>query len=96
MRFSVWNPGTRAYDYYDAPGNSRSVHAGAPPRSPSSSLGATTDEAAWPLPADAVKSGSGEQPEGRIASRNAGKFTIDVPSMIIYGVLGYAIWRILK
>ena len=95
MRYSVWNTAARAYDYYEAPTASSSVHAGAPPRSSSSSLGATTDEAAWPLPPNATKVGSGEQPEGRIASRNGGvKF--DLAKSIFYGAIGYAIWRILR
>lgn len=95
MRYSIWNNATRAYDYYDARDTS-ATHAGAPPRSGSNALGATPDEAAWPLPADAVKVGAGEQPQGRIASHEAGKFTIDLPKSIFYAAIGYALWRILR
>ena len=95
MKFSVWNNGTRAYDYYESSGTPP-IHAGAPPRASSSALGATPDEAAWPLPADAVKTGSGELPQGRIASRDAGKFTIDLPQSVIYAAIGYVLWRILR
>lgn len=95
MRYSVWNNATRAYDYYEAPGSS-TVHAGAPPRPSSSSLGATPEQAAWPLPANATKVGSGELPQGRIASREGGRFTIDLPQSIFYAAIGYVIWRILK
>ena len=83
----MWNNATRTYDYYDA---------GAPPRAASSSLGATPEQAAWPLPADAVKTGSGEMPQGRIASTESGKFTIDLPQSIFYAAIGYMIWRILR
>lgn len=95
MRYSVWNNATRAYDYYEAQG-AATIHAGAPPRVASSALGATPDEAAWPLPANAVKTGSGEMPQGRIASREPGKFTIDLPQSIFYAAIGYLIWRVLK
>lgn len=93
MKYSVWNNATRAYDYYEAQG-ATTIHAGAPPRAASSSLGATPDEAAWPLPADAVKTGSGELPQGRIASRE-GK-SIDVTQAIFYAAVGYIIWRALR
>lgn len=95
MKFSVWNNAARAYDYYETRGVG-GIHAGAPPSSGSSALGATPDEAAWPLPADATKTGSGELPQGRIASREAGKFTIDLPQSIFYAAIGYVIWRVLK
>ena len=92
--FSVWNAATRAYDYYKAHGKP-AIHAGAPPRAESNALGATPDEAAWPLPANAVKTGSGEMPQGRIAS-TGDRGGIDLKTSIIYGVLGYALWKMLK
>lgn len=95
MRYSVWNHATRGYDYYEAPG-SDPVHVGAPPRAAASSLGATPEQAAWPLPTDAVRVGQGELPEGKIASRDPGSFTIDLPRSILYAALGYALWRIVR
>jgi hypothetical protein len=95
MRFSVWNNGTRSYDYYEAPGTP-GIHTGAPPRAASSSLGATPDEAAWPLPANAAKVGSGEMPQGRIASSLGGTFQINIGQSIAYGVIGYLLWRMIK
>ena len=95
MRYSVWNPAIRAYDYYQARGDGK-IHAGAPPRVVSSSLGATPDQAAWPLPADAVKTGSGEMPQGRIASREPGQFVIDLPKSVFYAAIGYLLWRALR
>jgi hypothetical protein len=95
MRYSVWNNAKRSYDYFEAPGDV-AIHAGAPPRAASSSLGATPDQAAWPLPAGAVKVGEGEMPQGRIASRDAGAFSIDLPKSILYAAIGYMIWRAIK
>jgi hypothetical protein len=95
MKFSVWNNARRAYDYYEARGDA-TIHAGAPPRASSNALGATPEQAAWPLPADAVKTGSGELPQGRIASRDGGQFAIDLPQSIFYAAVGYLIWRVLR
>lgn len=93
MRYSVWNNATRRYDYYQATGDA-AIHAGAPPRASTSELGATPEQAAWPLPPDATKVGSGELPQGRIASREGGKF--DLPKSILYVAIGYIVWRVLK
>ena len=94
--FSVWNNATRAYDYYTAQGDA-GIHAGAPPRASTSELGATPDQAAWPLPADATKVGSGELPQGRIASTAPkGGFAIDLPRSVFYAAIGYVLWRMIK
>jgi len=69
--YSVWNYGTRAYDYYTAPGASE-THAGAPKIRGSSALGAAPDQAAWPLPAGARHIGSGPLPKGRVATKDGG------------------------
>jgi len=68
MIYSVWNYGTRQYDYYKA-GVAGPIHAGTAPKAiVSSPLGATPEQAAWPVPVGAVKVGSGTQARGRIAS----------------------------
>jgi hypothetical protein len=95
MRFSVWNTANRNYDYFDAPG-ANSAHAGAPPRASTSELGATPEQAAWPLPVAAVKVGSGEMPQGRIASFGDGASGIDLQKSVLYGMIGYLIWRVLR
>ena len=92
MRYSVWNPATRSYDYYEAQGDA-SIHAGAPPRAASSALGATPEQAAWPLPEDARRVGSGEMPQGRIASRDGGGFELDIPQALFWGAFGYFVYR---
>lgn len=94
MKYSVWNNAARRYDYYQAQGTNE-IHAGAPPRASSFALGATPEQAAWPLPAGAVKIGSGDVPEGRIASTEGG-IKIDLTKSIIYGVLGYFLWKAIK
>jgi hypothetical protein len=94
MKYSVWNNATRRYDYYTAQGDT-GIHAGAPPRASTSELGATPDQAAWPLPADATKVGSGELPQGRIASTEA-KSGVSFDKLFLYAAAGYFLWRMIK
>ncbi len=95
MRYSVWNNANRAYDYYEAQGEA-GIHAGAPPRAASSSLGATPDQAAWPLPEGARRVGTGELPQGRIASLDGGNFRLDIPQALFWGAAGYLLYRTIK
>lgn len=98
MRYSVWNHGTRRYDYYEAPGDT-GTHAGAPPRVRTNDLGAAPEQAAWPLPVASVKVGSGANPQGRIASlgaSDAGLFKINLPRSVMYAALGYLIWKVTR
>jgi hypothetical protein len=94
MKYSVWNTGTRRYDYYTAQGDT-GIHAGAPPRASTFELGATPDQAAWPLPADATKTGSGELPQGRIAS-TAPQLGVSFNTLFLYAAAGYFLWRMIK
>jgi hypothetical protein len=94
MKYSVWNNGTRSYNYFDAPGTP-GIHAGAPPRVHGSELGATPDQAAWPLPPGAVKTGSGELPQGRIASTDS-SHGFDFNKVFLYAAVGYFVWRAIK
>jgi len=94
MKYSVWNNATRRYDYYQAAGDT-GIHAGAPPRASTFELGATPDQAAWPLPADATKTGSGELPQGRIASTEP-KQGVSFNTMFLYAAAGYFLWRMIK
>lgn len=67
MRYSVWNPGQRAFDYYDAAGDDVSAHAPKPTHLRARALGSTVEQAAWPLPVGATFVGSGDHAQGRIA-----------------------------
>jgi hypothetical protein len=94
MKYSVWDNAARRYSYYEAPGDT-GIHAGAPPRASSNQLGATPEQAAWPLPPGATKVGSGEMPEGRIASTSV-VHGIDLPKSIMYAVIGYVLWKVIR
>jgi len=100
ITYSVWNYGTRSYDYYTAPG-APATHAGRPPVRGGSSLGAAPEQAAWPLPAGARKVGSGPLPKGRIASTSGGISlgglgAVDLSDPVTVGaviVLSYVAWK---
>lgn len=66
MIYSVYNYGSRTFDYYEAD-VANAAHAGKPPRSSLLSESATPEQAAWPLPMGAKLVGSGTMPKGRIA-----------------------------
>lgn len=67
MSFSVFDTQSRTYDVYEAPYDGR-IHAGSPPKRKTAALGATVEQAAWPLPFGAKKIGSSVKPVGRVAS----------------------------
>ena len=66
MRYSVWNPGSLEFDYYESPGDER-TNAAKPAHLRQRTLGSTVDQAAWPLPAGAVPAGSGPHAVGRVS-----------------------------
>lgn len=72
MQWSVWNVGSGVYDYYEDAREPASVNAPAPTHLVHRTLGSTIEQAAWPLPADAKKVGSGPDAIGRVASLKRG------------------------
>lgn len=100
MIYSIYNYGSRTYDYYQAPAKS-ATHAPVPPRAnDQTAMGATADDAAWPLPLGARKVGSGPNAKGRIAKRGGGGmglgggfFDYNVTDVAVAAV---AIWLMLR
>lgn len=102
MIFSVYNPSTRAYDYYQTTTGSGATHAGAPAKSMfASALGAAPEQAAWSLPTSAQKIGSGQIARGRIATKGslvpfAGELWQDAGAIelaALAAVAAYFLWR---
>lgn len=87
MIYSKWNQADRLYHYYETPEKSHASSAPAPAHLRVSGLGATPDEAGWPLPDNATFVGTGKYPKGHIASSGTPGFS--TTSWIIAGVLGY-------
>jgi hypothetical protein len=97
MRYSVYNYARRQYDYYDAPGPS-GTHAGSPPAPRGvGDVGAAPERASWKLPAGAKRMGSGEVPQGRIASLAGIDDVLGDPlQLALYAAIGYVAWRFLR
>jgi hypothetical protein len=102
MMYSVWNRAARRYDYYQT-SEVGPTHAPAPTHVRSSGLGATPEEAAWPLPAGAKLVGHGELPRGRVARAGGGGLALGSTSssgaMVALAALGtglYVLWEELK
>lgn len=91
MIFSVFNHGSRSYDYYDD-GKPGATHAGAPPLLTLGGIGETPEGAAWRVPMGAKKIGSGDMPKGRVASLG-GDPGSGLPRLGIMAGLAYLAWR---
>jgi hypothetical protein len=96
MRYSVYDYTRHAYDYYDAPGPG-GTHAGSPPLVRAmGGLGASPESAVWKLPLGARQVGTGEFPQGMIASLSGADGATDPVHMVAYAVLAYLAWRTLR
>jgi hypothetical protein len=99
--YSVWNQPARQYDYYETATVQKGANTPSPSHIRSSSLGATIDQASWPLPASARKVGSGEFAKGRIGSRGGGNpltlgaFNMDTNTVVMLGLgaAAFMLWR---
>jgi hypothetical protein len=98
--YSVWNQGARQYDYYDTSVVQKTANTPSPSHIRSGPLGATIDQAAWPLPSSARKVGSGKAAKGRIASRSGnllslGAINMDTNTiaMVGLGLAAFLLWR---
>lgn len=100
MIYSVYNHGTRRYDYFED-GRTDGTHAGAPPLVASGKkIGVVPEAASWRLPMMAKRVGDGEMPRGRIATRGGvpmGVVNLSDPGTVLLaigvGYLAYRAWR---
>jgi hypothetical protein len=69
MIYSVWNQGAGLFDYYETNAQQTQLNVEKPSHLGNRTLGSTVDQAAWPLPPAARKTGQGQIPVGRIATR---------------------------
>jgi len=97
MRYSVYDYTRRQYDYYEGPG-AGGTHAGSPPVVRSiGGVGASPDQAAWRLPVGSRRVGSGEFPQGKIASLGLGGVDLSQSGpLLLYGAIAYLAWRFLR
>jgi hypothetical protein len=93
--FSVFNPQSGGYDYYQATGKSLAsgVFAPIPNRKLGKPLGLTPEEAAERLPSGARLVGRGAMPQGTIATLG-GSDTFDMPpTWLLIAAAGFIAWR---
>ena len=98
MRYSVWNVGTSAFDYFEDGRPQQKLNAPKPTHLRQRTLGSTVAQASWPLPADAQYIGSGENAIGMVAARASGALgdTTDNTSLVKAGLLiasAVLLWR---
>ncbi len=99
MTYSVWNQGDGLFDYYETATPQREVNVEPPTHLRGGrQMGATPEEAAWPLPAAAKRVGQGPLARGRIATshrRALGAFAMD-SGLFTLGALGlgaFVVWK---
>jgi hypothetical protein len=100
MIYSVWNQGTRQYDYYRTTNVQNGANTPSPSHIRTKPLGSTIDQALWPLPTSSKKIGSGEFAKGRIASRQGGILSLgaiqmdaNTVGMLGFGVAAFFLWK---
>lgn len=101
MRYSCWNQATGAFDYYEGGPEQRVLNTEKPKHLVSRTLGSTVDQAAWPLPGDVRRIGSGPDAIGRVAVRKMGGLGDDLgggdnTSLVKAAALagaGYLLWK---
>jgi hypothetical protein len=92
--YSVWNQGAGRFDYFEDGVPNAKANAPKPSHLVSRELGSTVDQAAWPLPAGARRTGSGSVAIGRVATRKSaaalGDFVLSDSPLIKAGLLLFA------
>lgn len=101
MIYSVYNYGSRGFDYYEA-AEKPTAHAGKP--TGSSFFGGSgengkpiaPEQAAWRVPVGARRAGSGPTPKGRIAALGELDGFDSTTSILALGVIGYFAYKFWK
>jgi len=86
MRYSVWNPATRAYNIYESNQHPTNIAVS------TSALGSTPDDVTGLLPEDAVEVGVNESPEGQIVKTTigfSGFVMLVAASVVARAIYGY-------
>jgi hypothetical protein len=94
MLYSVYNPQTSAYDYYQASGDADALPS--PKHLRPKELGVPVTQAGWPLPPDARWVGRGDIAKGQVATPlgDAG-LSSSTNTLALVALLGaaYLLWR---
>jgi hypothetical protein len=100
MIYSCWNQALGAFDYFESSHESPKLNVEKPNHLVSRTLGATPDQAAWPLPGNLRRIGSGPDAIGRVATiKRAGSLSGDdegssgIAKASLLAISGYLLWR---
>ncbi len=95
MLYSIWNFGTRKYDYYQSTGDFPGTHVTQATNHvlQGSQIGLTPEQFAARLPAGATRVGVGDVAKGQIASMGGNGY---LPSWVLYGAIVYLAWRMFR
>ncbi len=104
MIYSVWNQAALAFDYFESPAQTKEASAPRPKHLRScSTVGTHPEAAAWPLPSDARRVGSGPIPKGFVASRSSRSsglgalgllpFDLTGPNLVVLGVVAFLAYQ---
>jgi len=99
MIYSVWNPGTSQFDYFETNKLATKLNVEKPAHITQRTLGSTPEQAAWPLPRDARPIGTGPDAIGRVASHKSPRAlgdATDNTNLAYAGALlvgGYLLWK---
>lgn len=96
-RYSVYDYTRKVYDYYEGSGPG-GTHAGTPPLAGlgGSAVGATPEQSAWRVPADARKVGQGELPQGKIATLGGFESHGSLVQLGLVAGMAFLAWRIFR
>lgn len=94
--YSVWRQDLGAFEYFESSRPQLQLNVEKPKHLVSRTLGSTVDQAAWPLPGNLRRIGSGSAAIGRVATskRSSGLADFDLGdlSLVKAGLLAGAAW----
>lgn len=98
MIYSVWQQAKGVFDYYQTPNGAAKLNTEKPSHLRNRTLGSTVDQAAWPLPANATLTGSGQQAVGRVATNKSSSALGDASSdsntkILLLALSGFLLWK---
>ncbi len=93
--YSVWNQPLGAFEYFESTLPQQKLNVEKPTHLRSRTLGSTVDQAAWPLPGNLRRIGSGPEAIGKVAASKGGvslgDYAAELP-LVKAGLLVGAAW----
>jgi hypothetical protein len=98
VTFSVWDPDHKRFDYYQT-AEGVGARENPEPNLPKREMGVSPEQAAWRLPSEARKVGSGDRVQGAVAARSGLGDTASVGGSVFkllgLGLIAYGAWKLI-